>query len=372
MQGQRGAQDSTAGSGGTDAEPLERGDEPLVVAEPDAFALLAHLVTSAELCLTEPWDYGTFRLVDAASRLAASMLPCSSGQDREFLASFLADLEAGKGGSTLDREQYLEFLRGLSRRIAERLAGRPVSAEVSRGAPAAALAAAQAPAPGIGIPTAAETLGQPPPAPAEVVLETIRSRRVTREFDSRQVAYEALRLVLEAGRWATSGGGRRVHPLLIVRDPVTIARLRAVTPGMFSSPPVVVVVCTDAGQAAAALIQLEHDATTMIDVGTLTMNMLVAAQALGLGACPVTSFSHAAARVVLDLPAAIEPELFVLLGHPAAPIRRARPARAAGRAAAALPAGFAWWERVGRAEPEGGQDAEFAAAIPLDGEIPPV
>ena len=65
------------------------------------------------------------------------------------------------------------------------------------------------------------------PRSAETVLETIRSRRVTRTFDARPVEHESLLRVLEAGRWATSGGGRRTHPFLVVRDPGTIDRLRA-------------------------------------------------------------------------------------------------------------------------------------------------
>jgi hypothetical protein len=55
--------------GGTVDEP----GDPLVVSESEALTLLAHLVTSAELCMTEPYDYGNFRLIDAARRLAASI-----------------------------------------------------------------------------------------------------------------------------------------------------------------------------------------------------------------------------------------------------------------------------------------------------------
>lgn len=344
--------------GGGIGDATEDRDDPLVVGEREGLALLAHLVASAELTMTEPWDYGTFRLIDAASRLAAAMAPRSSDEHRAFLEGFLADVDAGKERSTLDREPYLAFLREMSRRIAEHLASRPAD-----GVPAAAPATAPAietaapppaPAPATASPQEADIPETPLRASADTVLETIRSRRVTREFTSQPVSDEALGLVLEAGRWATSGGGRRVHPLLVVRDPATVARLRAVTPGMFSAPPVVIVVCTDANRAAEALIQLDHDTTTMIDVGTLAMNMMVAAHALGLGTCPVTSFSHAAVRVVLDLPTAVEPELFVLLGHPARPGRRERPAGATRRGVAALPVGFAWWEHFGRTETGGG------------------
>jgi nitroreductase len=194
--------------------------------------------------------------------------------------------------------------------------------------------------------------GERAPTPADAVLETIRSRRVTRAYDERPLADELLLGVLEAGRWATAGGNRRIHPFLVVRDPGTVALLRAVTPGMFSAPPVVIVICTDAARAAEELVQLEHDTTTWIDVGTAAMNMMVAAHALGLGSCPVTSFSHGAVSVILGLPPTVEPELFLLLGHPREPIRPNRSAGGARKGRAALPAGLVWWERPGGAAPE--------------------
>lgn len=190
------------------------------------------------------------------------------------------------------------------------------------------------------------------PRSAETVLETIRSRRVTRTFDARPVEHESLLRVLEAGRWATSGGGRRTHPFLVVRDPGTIDRLRAVTPGMFSAPPIVIVICTDATRAAAELVQLEHDRTIWIDVGTAAMNMMVAAHALELGSCPVTSFSHGAVSVVLGFPPTVEPELFLLLGHPLEPTRPVRPAGNSRSGAISFPAGLVWWEHPGGTAPE--------------------
>jgi len=189
-------------------------------------------------------------------------------------------------------------------------------------------------------------------ATAEAVLATIRSRRVTRAFEEWPVAVEAIRDVLEAGRWATSGGNARIHRFVVIRDRGTLWRLRAVAPGMLGMPAAVIAICTDATRAAEELVQLEHDPTTMIDVGTAAMNMMVAAHALRLGTCPVTSFSHVAVRVVLGLPPALEPELLLLLGHPARP-RVAPPASSApGRRAATLPAGLVSWERLGQAEPE--------------------
>ena len=136
---------------------------------------------------------------------------------------------------------------------------------------------------------------------AQAVLETIRSRRVTRTFDDRPVPDQALLDILEAGRWATSGGNRRIHRFLVIREPGTLAWLRAVSPGILGRPTAVIAICTDSERATEELVQLDHDTTTLIDVGTAAMNMMVAAHALGLGSCPVTSFSQSAVQVVLVL-----------------------------------------------------------------------
>ena len=98
--------------------------EPLVLSEPHALALLAHLVTSAELCMTEPYDYGMFLLIDAASRLAASIVPHSSEASRAFLVAFLEEVNTKKLWPTRDRERYGAFLRETSRRTAEHLVAR--------------------------------------------------------------------------------------------------------------------------------------------------------------------------------------------------------------------------------------------------------
>lgn len=111
------------------AAPTDR----LVVSESEALALLAHLVTSAELCMTEPYDYGIFRLIDAASRLATLMAPRSSAPDRAFLETFLADVNMKKMWSTRDRERYMAFLAETSRRTAEHLVSRADAAARSKG-----------------------------------------------------------------------------------------------------------------------------------------------------------------------------------------------------------------------------------------------
>jgi hypothetical protein len=85
--------------------------ERLVVSETEAYELLAHLVSSAELLTFEPHYYGTFRLLDAAGRLMGYMLEHDSNGSRAWLEAFKREVDAKKGWMMWDREGYFQFLR---------------------------------------------------------------------------------------------------------------------------------------------------------------------------------------------------------------------------------------------------------------------
>jgi nitroreductase len=161
---------------------------------------------------------------------------------------------------------------------------------------------------------------------AAIVLDVIRSRRAVRHFTDDPVPDTLIRQVIEAGRWASSASNRRIHRFLVVRDPVRRRLARAVSPGMITVPPVLIYICTDQDKSRREGVQGSRDSTNWIDVGTCAMNMMIAAHALGLGSCPVTSFTQAGLASVLDLPDTITPELVLMLGYPApsaGPRRRA-------------------------------------------------
>jgi albonoursin synthase len=180
------------------------------------------------------------------------------------------------------------------------------------------------------------------------LLALLSSRRVVRNFNSEPVADDQLWMILEAGRWATCASNNRVHRLLVVRDPQRIKLVTDMAPGIFSRPAVMVVICTDMQAVAAAGLRADVDRTVFIDVGTLMMNMMAQVHALGLGACPATSFSQAGVGVVLGLPEHARPEAILLVGHPAdagPPVPR-RPSRPSP-----LLAKLVQWERYGQAPP---------------------
>lgn len=175
------------------------------------------------------------------------------------------------------------------------------------------------------------------------VFDTIRSRRAVRVYANEPVGDAAIRRIVESARWASSASNRRIHRYLVVRDPLRLRLVRTLSPGMQTVPPAAIVVCTDRDKARQAGVKLERDPTTWIDVGTAAMNMMLAAHELGLGSCPVTSFSAAGLAVALDLPNGIVPELLLTLGRPAS---GPAPGQTRGRERIAVD-DLIDWERIG-------------------------
>jgi nitroreductase len=85
---------------------------------------------------------------------------------------------------------------------------------------------------------------------------------------------------------------------------------------MLGHPAAIIVICID-WERVEQLGAKRHHRGVYIDVGTAVQNMLLAAEAMEVGAGPVTSFSKTAVRQVLGLPESMQPELAVCLGRKA-------------------------------------------------------
>lgn len=103
----------------SDAEP------PIGISTDDALALLAYLVTSADLCTREPLHYGMLRLIDAAGRLANAMVAAGAGAERPWLAELHTSIEANKEQMMWDRPAFEEFLRDTAASVARSMQAEP-------------------------------------------------------------------------------------------------------------------------------------------------------------------------------------------------------------------------------------------------------
>ena len=181
----------------------------------------------------------------------------------------------------------------------------------------------------------------------EDLLAFMKSRRVTRAFTSDPVSDGMLAQIADAARWATSGGNQHLHKFLIVRDPAVIQHIRTMSPGMLSAPPVLIVILTDRERAIEKGAQIDEDHINYVDVGTAAMNMALQVHALGLGSCPVTSFSQSGAAEMLGLPGHLTPEFILMVGHPDPRPR----ARSANPPKAITARELTYWDRAGNFEP---------------------
>lgn len=155
-----------------------------------------------------------------------------------------------------------------------------------------------------------------PSISADELLAFLKSRRAVRTFTDEPVSDDDLWQMAQAGRWASNGGNMHPHRFLIVRDAVKIRQVQSFAPGMLTAPTALIVLLTDHDAAKRARWDFSNSYVHWVDTGTAAQNMMSVAHSLGLGTCPVTSFSHSGVATVLGLPAHITPELLLMIGHP--------------------------------------------------------
>lgn len=113
-------------------------------------------------------------------------------------------------------------------------------------------------------------------------LKFIFSRRSVRKYHNRQVPEEMLEDLLQAAMAAPSAVAKDPWHFLVIRDRDSLNRLAEVLPNapMLRQAPAAIVVCGD--------IERAHDrqeSFMLQDLSAAVENVLLAANALGLGAC---------------------------------------------------------------------------------------
>lgn len=96
-------------------------NQPLALTEENLYELLSFLVSSAYLCITEPRLYGTFRLIDAASRAIDFSLQGGQLADDRFLREFKEYVDENKLLVMTDEGAYLKFLEEATQKIAREM-----------------------------------------------------------------------------------------------------------------------------------------------------------------------------------------------------------------------------------------------------------
>ncbi len=101
----------------------------MIISEDDLFEVLAFLFSSAHLLVDEPHLYGTFRLVDAASRLMGFALESGQLEDEQFLRELKEDVDKRKFLLMTDEETYFQLLEDATRNMAKEMKRRAVTSK---------------------------------------------------------------------------------------------------------------------------------------------------------------------------------------------------------------------------------------------------
>ncbi|MBA2132269.1 nitroreductase family protein [Capillibacterium thermochitinicola] len=146
------------------------------------------------------------------------------------------------------------------------------------------------------------------------VMAAIRGRRSIRKYESRPLAEETLRQVLEAARLAPSARNRQEWRFVVVRDPSQIRRVTeaAGQPFIGTAPVIIAGVALNPERVMRCGVP-----TYAVDLTIALTNMMLAATALGLGTCWIGSFDQEEVKRVLAIPAHYMVAGLVPLGYPA-------------------------------------------------------
>ena len=154
------------------------------------------------------------------------------------------------------------------------------------------------------------------------VLEAIKTRRSIRNYRDEPIPEKSIEAILEAGRWAPSADNSQPWKFILVRDSEVKEKLaECFIYGRFiANTPLTI----------AVTINPNVSSHPVEDGAAATQNMLLAAHALGLGACWIGSYGsiyEEKAKDILGVPKGERLLSVVTVGYPAeAPAWRSRKA----------------------------------------------
>ena len=137
------------------------------------------------------------------------------------------------------------------------------------------------------------------------VMEAILKRRSIRAFTDEPVPDEAVERLMEAARWAPSGGNRQFWRFIEVRDPRRLDMIKMFSAGLKGDPTLIIAICSKITEPL-----------NLLDLGMASENIMLEAVELGLGSCAIASYSEGPVKQLLGIPDEMELVLLLSMGYP--------------------------------------------------------
>ena len=154
-----------------------------------------------------------------------------------------------------------------------------------------------------------------PTLKTKAVLENIAARKSVRKFLKKEVEEEKITAILKAGMAAPSGMDRRPWEFVVVTDRAALDSMAAGLPyaKMLTQAPMAIVVCGDSTRSSY----------WYVDCSAVTQNILLAAEALDLGAVWTATYPYedriGIVRKYTGMPEQIVPLCIIPIGYPDGP-----------------------------------------------------
>ncbi len=150
------------------------------------------------------------------------------------------------------------------------------------------------------------------------VLEIVKSRKSVRKFRKGEISKEKIKEILECAISAPSAGNLQPWVFIVVDDDKIKQELAsaALNQEFIAEASIVIVACADV-EITPTWYGERGNLYYVQDVAAAAENMLIAAHALGLGACWIGAFNEKEVSKILNLPENIRPLAIIPIGYPA-------------------------------------------------------
>ena len=150
------------------------------------------------------------------------------------------------------------------------------------------------------------------------LFEAITKRRSIRKFQKKEVEWYKIADMIEAARYAPSAGNLQDWRFIVVRERSNIVALAsaAYEQHWMEAAPACIVVCSDLRNTERLYGIRGTRLYAIQNASAAVENMLLTAQANGLGACWVGAFNEDEIAGIFHLPPFIRPQVIVAVGYP--------------------------------------------------------
>ncbi len=149
------------------------------------------------------------------------------------------------------------------------------------------------------------------------VFEAIQSRRTVRSFNKAPVEFDKVSMIIEAGTCAPSSGNLQNWKFIVVTNKEIIKDLHnyCVDQVWINEASVLIVVCGLPDEASERFGDRGQELYTTQSVAACIQNMLLAANALELGAAWIGAFDEGKIKDIFDIPENVNPQAIIALGY---------------------------------------------------------